>query len=284
MRRGRARRPDVLRPAGVQRRRFRQRTGDREAHHRGVRAFRLRRRAVRVLRRDAARALSPALPHRRRLARAGAGARRAYARARELPRRHPRRARGRRALRGGRDLPRLLLGAARDGGPRPAAPPARIGGRADGGGDAGLGRLLRLRRDVLREVPGDLHPPRRREMRQRPRHRRGSTARRRSGLPDEHRAKARARIASGALILTVEPGSWRCFPGSAGFPPATGSRPALYPLSASTRARCPRSQERTTCLAGPGRGLSRQDKRCRGRTSRKRSRTGPNGSSVRSLD
>ena len=101
-------------------------------------------------------------------------------RACELPHRRARGTRRRSPARGPRDVPRLVLGPSRDGGPRSAAHAARICRRAEALRDARRGHLLRLRRDLLRQVPGDLHPSRRREVRECARDRRRGAARGRS--------------------------------------------------------------------------------------------------------
>ena len=62
------------------------------------------------------------------------------------------------------------------------------------------GHLLRLRRDVLRQVPRNLHPPRRREVRERARDRGRGAARGRPGVPAEHRGTPHPGIAPGAGV------------------------------------------------------------------------------------
>ena len=161
-----AARPDLLRPAGLQ---LRATAPTPSAIARrtiaALRRLRLRRGAVRLLRRHAARSTMPELFDDG--SADGERARELAARTHELielP--------GRRAwacetvaaeLAGARHLPRQLLGPARARRQAPAAPAARER-RGPGARRAGRERgLLRLRRHLLRQVPGDLDQDGRRQ-------------------------------------------------------------------------------------------------------------------------
>src|SRR5499427_5013874 len=190
---GRGSAPGLLRAARLQLGRPRDRARHRRAGDRRVRVVRLRRRALRLVRRHAQGALSRAVPRRSQLAAARRCVRGQDLRAHLVPGRRARRHPGRRRPGGDRDLSRRLLRPARAQRARPAAPAAWHRARAHARGDARLGRVLRVRRHLLRQVSRHLQRDRREEGGERGGDRRRPAARRRSRLPDEHRRQAAAR-------------------------------------------------------------------------------------------
>ncbi|CAA9286011.1 MAG: Predicted L-lactate dehydrogenase, Fe-S oxidoreductase subunit YkgE, partial [uncultured Acetobacteraceae bacterium] len=183
---GGAHRPDMLRPALLQRRRPRRGARPGAGGDRCVPAVRLHRGAERVLRRHGVPPLPRAVRRRPRAPRQGGRAGGQDLRADRLPhRRDGDGARVRAAGRGG-DLPRFLLRPAGARGEGPAA--ALVGERAgpDAQGDARPGGVLRLRRHVLREIPRHLDAHGVGQGARRGRNRCRHAAGRRHGLSDEH--------------------------------------------------------------------------------------------------
>ena len=104
---------------------------------------------------------------------------------------------------GNRHLSQFLFRPARAGREGAAAAIAGQRCRIAARRTAGCGNLLRLRRHLLRQVSGDLRPDGEREDRRHRRHRRRYGARRRSGLPAQHRRQAVARGAGRSPLRHV---------------------------------------------------------------------------------
>ena len=160
---------DLLRPAGLQFRR--PRATPRPSPRQVIAAFeplRLRRRAVGLLRRHAARCTIPDCSPTTRHGQARASASPAKVlRAGQLPRRRARHDRGRRRASTARSPITIPARACASSASATAAPAARVGRRAEAHRAAGRRGLLRLRRHVLRQISGHLQRHRREEDRER---------------------------------------------------------------------------------------------------------------------
>ena len=193
LRGGRAGGAGLLRPARLQLGRPPRCDGDRPRRDRRVRALRCDGGAVGLLRRHDQAPLPVALRRRRGLGAAGTAPRRAHLRAGVVPHRSVRCRKGGRASPRAGHLPRFLFEPARARGPGTAAAPARQRRRAGACRAFGTGCLLRVRGHVLRQVSRHLGPHGGGQGQGHRRHRRGHGARRRFGLPAQHRGPLVAR-------------------------------------------------------------------------------------------